>query len=116
MGAVCILFLHCCARKSQLETQVRQEGQKVEVLRAQQQALYAEIGLRRDPTRLRSWAGQQGMVFAATGVDRVRLSRALPPQQVAANPLGVPQENGVTAGLHPASGTIAQAANSKAGD
>ncbi len=79
MGAVSIVFLHCCARKTQLDSELKQTVQRVESLRAHQQGWNAAIDRQRDPAKLRDWAGGQGMVFTPAHVDHVRLSRNVPP-------------------------------------
>jgi hypothetical protein len=91
MGAVAIVFLHCCARTSQLDTQLAQARQQVEQLRAYQQAWNALIDQQRDPTKLRAWADTRGMVFTPAHVDRVQLSQSLPAPSTAASPLAALQ-------------------------
>lgn len=78
MGAVSLVFLHCCARKTQLDSQLKQTMQRVELLRTYQQGWNTAIDGRRDPARLRDWAGGNGMVFTPARVDHVQLSRNLP--------------------------------------
>ena len=87
MGAVAIVFLLCCARKTQLDSQLKQTVQRVQLLRTYQQGWNAAIGQERDPAKLRSWAGGQGMVFTPAHVDHVRLSQSLPSPTAAASPL-----------------------------
>ncbi len=87
VGAVSILFLHCCARKTQLDSQLRQTLQRVEQLRSHQQEWTVAITQERDPERLRTWAGSQGMVFAPAQVDHIRLSQSLPPPVGGSSPL-----------------------------
>ncbi len=90
-GAVAMLFLHCCARKSQLDMELVQARRQVEQLRVHQQTWNALIAQERDPTRLRAWADTKGMVFTPARVDRVQLSQSLPPPSAANSPLAALQ-------------------------
>lgn len=90
-GAVAMVFLHCCARKSLLDTELVQARRQVEQLRVYQQTWNALIAQERDPTKLRAWADTKGMVFTPARVDRVQLSQSLPPPSAAASPLAVLQ-------------------------
>lgn len=90
-GAVAMLFLHCCARKSLLDTELVQARRQVEQLRIHQQAWNALIAQERDPGKLRAWADTQGMVFTPARVDRVQLSQSLPPPSAATSPLAALQ-------------------------
>lgn len=86
-GAVAILFLLCCAQKSELELQVRRAEFRVEELQAEQQALCSGIGRLRDPARLRRVAAKAGMTFTPAAVDRIVITGELPPKEWAISPV-----------------------------
>jgi hypothetical protein len=87
LASVGILFIYTCARESELDLQLRCAQSRVDRLQADHDALCARINAARDPAALRQVAVQSGMVFTPAGVDRVRLTRALPPEHVELSPL-----------------------------
>ena len=87
LAAMALLYIYSCARESELDLQVRYANRQVEQLRAERMALCARINQARDPAYLRQIAVQQGMVFTPAGVDRIALSRPLPPAQATLSPL-----------------------------
>jgi len=92
-GAAAILFLLCCAQKSELELQVRHTQFRVEELRAERQAVGSAIGRLRDPAQLRRVAQEAGMTFTPVAVDRIVITDDLPPKEWAISPVtGLPPE------------------------
>jgi cell division protein FtsL len=87
LAFVALLYICTCARKSELDLQLRHVSRQIDQLGLENQALCTQINQARDPAFLRQIAVQAGMVFTPAGVDRIQLPRPLPPVQAALSPL-----------------------------